>query len=156
MQRDDAERVSRQMQFASLRSIPCDGEHSSEAIERPHAPAMDGGGGGLGITTGLKSLALRFQRRPEFEVVEQFAVEDDDRRPTVGTARSMPNDGLPAMNGIHDRESPVADPGGGIVPLAGIVRPTMRHHIPEPSPTGRIERGRVSTAREDADDAAHE
>jgi hypothetical protein len=50
----------------------------------------------------------------------------------------------------------MAEPGVEIVPFARIVRPAVHHRITKSSSMSEIERRRTSTARENADDAAHE
>ena len=74
----DAHAIASQNQPPGGLAPQRDGEHAAHAGKAGRIPRQEGMEHGLGVAMGMKLVAESFQFRPQFQMVIDFAVEDDD------------------------------------------------------------------------------
>src|SRR5262249_5113168 len=125
-----------------------DGELAAQVLEHPFLTVFPGVRDDLGIAMGAKLVTPRFQARPLFGVIEEFAIEDDVN------AAIFVADGLSAVIETDNAEAPRCQTEARPFQKAVLVRSAMhdagRHRLQRP-----LGQGRPASQMNHARNAAH-
>jgi len=88
VERLDAQAVAGEDEAFSRFAPERDGEHAAEAGETCGVPFKEGVENGFGVAAGMEAMAVLFELAADFQMIVDFAVEDDAGVAVVG------NDGL--------------------------------------------------------------
>ena len=99
VQRFDAHAIASQHEAPVGLTPECDPEHPAQARETFRVPLNERIQDGLSITVGTESIAPLFQFLPQFQVIVDFPVEDDNRVAILG------DDGLIAARNVDNLQA---------------------------------------------------